>query len=93
MWKSEAMKWKCWSYILTLKRSQFEGESIRVKLLDFYHESKFVKFWSLQSSHFVYRVPSHVYSKMCNVRLPYIKHALYVRYKTYVKRMDRAPYV
>ena len=27
---------------------------------------------------------------MCNVRLQYVKHALNVRYKTYVKRMDRA---
>ena len=35
----------------------------------------------------------YIHSKMCNVRLPYVKHALNVRYKTYVKRMDRAPYV
>ena len=34
-----------------------------------------------------------VHSKKCNVRLPYVKHALNVCYKTYVKRMDRAPYV
>ena len=37
------------------------------------------------------RTPIH--SKKCNVCLPYVKHALNVRYKTYVKRMDRAPYV
>ena len=36
---------------------------------------------------------SIIHIKMCNIRLPYVKHALYVRYKTYVKRMDRAPYV
>ena len=30
---------------------------------------------------------------MCNLRLPYVKHALNVRYKMYVERMDRAPYV
>ena len=34
-----------------------------------------------------------IHSKKCNARLPYVKHALNVRYKTYVKRMDRAPYV
>ena len=34
-----------------------------------------------------------VHSNKCNVRLPYVKHALNVRYKTYIKRMDRAPYV
>ena len=34
-----------------------------------------------------------VHSKKCNVRLPYVKHALNVRRKTYIKRMDRAPYV
>ena len=34
-----------------------------------------------------------LHSKKCNVCLPYVKHALNVRYKTYVKRMDRAPYV
>ena len=34
-----------------------------------------------------------LHSKKCNVRLPYVKHALNVRYKTYVKRMDRALYV
>ena len=26
--------------------------------------------------------------QMCNVLLPYVKHALNVRYKTYVKGMD-----
>ena len=30
---------------------------------------------------------------MCNILLPYVKHALNVRYKIYVKRMDWAPYV
>ena len=35
----------------------------------------------------------YVHSKMRNVRLPYEKHALNARYKTYVKRMDRASYV
>ena len=34
-----------------------------------------------------------VYSKMCNVRLLSVKHALNVRFETYVKRMDRVPYV
>ena len=34
-----------------------------------------------------------IHSKKCNVRLPYIKHALNVRYKTYVNRIDRAPFV
>ena len=35
-----------------------------------------------------------LYSKKWNnVHLPYVKHALNVRYKTYVKCMDRAPYV
>ena len=34
-----------------------------------------------------------IHSKKCSVRLPYVKHALSVRYKTYVKRMDRALYV
>ena len=34
-----------------------------------------------------------IHSKKCNVRLPYVRYALNVRYKTYVKRMDRAPYV
>ena len=36
---------------------------------------------------------SDLHSKKGKVRLPYVKHALNVRYKTYVKRMDRAPYV
>ena len=34
-----------------------------------------------------------MHSKMLNVRLPYVKHALNVCYKTYIKRMDLAPYV
>ena len=34
-----------------------------------------------------------IHSKKWNVRLPYVKHALNVHYKTFVKRMDRAPYV
>ena len=34
-----------------------------------------------------------IHSKMCNIRLPYVKHAFNVRYKAYVKRMDRVPYV
>ena len=36
---------------------------------------------------------NELHSKKCNVRLPYVKHALNVRNKTYVKRMVRAPYV
>ena len=39
------------------------------------------------------KVRMYVHSKKWNVRLPYVKHALNVRYKTYVKRIDRAPYV
>ena len=34
----------------------------------------------------------NLHSKKCNVRLLYVKHALNVRFETYVKRMDRAPY-
>ena len=35
----------------------------------------------------------NVHSKRCNLCLPYVKHAFNVRHKTYVKGMDRAPYV
>ena len=34
-----------------------------------------------------------IHSKKCNVCFTYIKHALNVRYKTYIKRMNRVPYV
>ena len=34
-----------------------------------------------------------LHSKKCNVRLPYVKHALTVRYKMYIKRIDGAPYI
>ena len=46
------------------------------------------------SSVFKYCGKTHYTAKKCNVRLPlYVKHALNVRYKMYVKRMDRAPYI
>ena len=34
-----------------------------------------------------------IHSKKCNLRLPYEKHVLNVRCITYIKRMDRAPYI
>ena len=34
-----------------------------------------------------------VHSKKCSVFFPYVKHALNVLYKMYIKHMDRTPYV
>ena len=39
----------------------------------------------------IIKVLEFLHSKMCNVRLSYVKHALNTRYDTYVKRMNRVP--
>ena len=41
----------------------------------------------------VHSIAVSLHGNKCNVRLPYVKHAFNVRYKTEDKHTDRAPYV